>query len=137
MGAGRFLPPESYSPSAAYDLLPFRFMRWGHNEVLLTNDVGEFVFVAANTFGDFVGGSLARRAPAYSELKAKHFLRDSRSLVPFELLATKYRTKKSFAEGFTRLHMFVVTLRCDHSCRYCQVSRVTQDQSRFDMSEVS
>jgi hypothetical protein len=32
------------------------------------------------------------------------------------LLATKYRTKKAFLDGFTSLHIFVVSLRCEHSC---------------------
>ncbi|WP_249146960.1 4Fe-4S cluster-binding domain-containing protein [Bradyrhizobium sp. AUGA SZCCT0042] len=36
--------------------------------------------------------------------------------------------------GGPSLHIFVVTLRCDHSCRYCQISRHMQDASRFDMS---
>jgi uncharacterized protein len=55
--------------------------------------------------------------------------------VPFELLATKYRTRKSFLAGFTSLHIFVVSLRCEHSCHYCQVSRVSSDSERYDMSE--
>jgi sulfatase maturation enzyme AslB (radical SAM superfamily) len=35
------------------------------------------------------------------------------------------------------LHIFVVTLRCNHTCQYCQVSRQVEDESasRFDMSE--
>src|SRR5437763_7872959 len=51
-----------------------------------------------------------------------------------DVLATKYRTKRSFLEGFTKLHIFVTTLRCEHSCVYCQVSRQTLDRKRFDMS---
>lgn len=31
----------------------------------------------------------------------------------------------------------MVTLRCDHSCPYCQVSRVTEDKVRYDMSETT
>ena len=125
-----FDPPST----DAYRLLPFRFMRWTDGDVLLTNDVGEFLFVNAETFAAFVDGCLLGNATAYADLKGKHFLRDSSSTVPIELLATKYRTKKSFLEGFTSLHMFVVTLRCDHSCPYCQVSRVTTDRTRYDMS---
>ena len=30
--------------------------------------------------------------------------------------------------------MFVVTLRCEHSCHYCQVSRQSDDKLQFDMS---
>jgi len=35
----------------------------------------------------------------------------------------------------TPLHIFVVTLRCEHSCPYCQVSRQSTDRSKFDMNE--
>src|SRR5947207_10724443 len=48
---------------------------------------------------------------SYLDLKAKHFLTDRSSTVALELLATKYGTKRSFFQGFTGLHIFVVTLR--------------------------
>jgi His-Xaa-Ser system radical SAM maturase HxsB len=41
----------------------------------------------------------------------------------------------AFLREPTGLHMFVVTLRCEHSCPYCQVSRQSTDRTRFDMSE--
>jgi His-Xaa-Ser system radical SAM maturase HxsB len=33
--------------------------------------------------------------------------------------------------------MFVVTLRCEHSCLYCQVSRQSEDKHKFDMSRTT
>jgi His-Xaa-Ser system radical SAM maturase HxsB len=102
--------------------------------VLLVNDVGEFHFLDRARFDDLVAHRLEESSLEYADLEAKHFLWDGASDLPIELLATKYRTKKSFLDGFTKLHLFVVTLRCDHTCRYCQVSRVTADRSRFDMS---
>jgi uncharacterized protein len=132
----RFQPHESYLPAASngYRLLPFRFLRWTPHEVLVVNDVGEHVFIPAVHFARLTSGTLDRTSPCYADLKARHFLADSPSTVPLELLATKYRTKKSFLSGFTALHLFVVTLRCDHTCAYCQVSRVTEDRTAFDMS---
>src|SRR5205085_480325 len=59
---------------------------------------------------------------------------DETSDVALELLSVKYRTKQSLLKNFTALHIFVVSLRCDHSCPYCQVSRVSQDRAAFDMS---
>src|SRR2546426_9076541 len=127
----QFRPPLL---AGGYQFLPFRFMRWGGGQVLITNDVGEFVFLNDAAFDAFTGQRLNPEDPAYAELKSKHFLRDSPSTVPLELLATKYRTKKSFLDGFTGLHLFVVTLRCDHSCPYCQVSRVSENKVQFDMT---
>ena len=31
--------------------------------------------------------------------------------------------------------MFVISLRCEHSCPYCQVSRQSQDKQKFDMTK--
>ena len=135
MSRVQFQEQESFRPNSdGYKLLPFRFIRWLEDEVLLINEVGEHVFLNPAQFSDLVSHRLRRTHPAYVSLKTKHFLLDSGSTVPLELLAAKYRTKKSFLDGFTSLHMFVVTLRCDHSCPYCQVSRVSTDKKRFDMS---
>ena len=51
-----------------------------------------------------------------------------------DVLATKIRTKYDHLYGGTKLHIFVVTLRCEHSCHYCQVSRQTAAKGEFDMS---
>lgn len=111
-------------------------MRWSPNELLLVNDVGEHLFLQVEEFRRFVERQLGPSDPAYSDLRAKHFLAGVDGIsVPIELLATKYRTKKSFLDGFTKLHLFVVTLRCDHSCHYCQVSRVSTSRSKYDMTE--
>jgi uncharacterized protein len=104
------------------------------DRVFLSNDVGEWTFLPNTEFMRFVGRDLTEDSPTYRTLKSKHFLADSESPVPLQLLATKLRTKYAFLDGFTSLHMFVVSLRCDHSCPYCQVSRVTEDRNRYDMS---
>jgi uncharacterized protein len=131
----RFRPLADFDArEPGYRILPLRFMRWSGDEVFVTNDAGEFLFVGRDAFAAFAEHRLPRTAPEYRALKARHLLADGDSSVAIELLATKVRTKRDFLRGFTRLHLFVVTLRCDHSCPYCQVSRVTQDRTRFDMS---
>ena len=120
---------------STYGLLPFRFLRFDAERTLVVQDAGEFHFLANDDFLSFVRHELRAESDAYLDLKAKHFLFDTPSLAPFELLATKYRTKKAFLDGFTSLHIFVVSLRCEHSCHYCQVSRVSADRVRYDMSE--
>jgi uncharacterized protein len=90
--------------------------------------------VSRESLLQLVQGQLSRDAPVYQNLKAKHFLADTSAETPVRLLAAKLRTKYSFLAGFTQLHIFVVTLRCDHSCHYCQVSRVTGEKSKYDMT---
>lgn len=72
-------------------------------------------------------------SPVYDDLKSRHFVLDGDSSVALDLLAVKYRTKQSLLANLTSLFMFVVSLRCDHSCPYCQVSRQSVDRHAYDM----
>jgi uncharacterized protein len=138
--------PETYpfgGPSPAvggqpsnYRCLPFRFLDIDGKRIVV-NQVGEHEILDRETFDALVKHRLGRETAAYQTLKAKHFLADSDSGTPLLLLATKLRTKYGFLAGFTRLHIFVVTLRCDHSCHYCQVSRVSENKAQYDMSQDS
>jgi len=139
---GNCLEPSHCSPSGdtsgplRYRLLPFTFDRWSTGEYLLVNEVGEFLRCPAEKFSAFTAHALASTETLYADLKAKHFLADRTSSACLNLLAAKYRAKKGFLEEFTKLHIFVPTIRCNGSCPYCQVSRRNQDtSSAFDMTE--
>lgn len=133
--AVQFEQQSAFAPTpGSYRLLPLRFERLDDSRVVATNLVGEFVVLPRTSLDDLVGGRLHPSAPAYRDLKARHFLMDDRSSVAMDLLALKARTKAEPVAEFTGLHMFVVTLRCDHSCAYCQVSRQTTDKHRYDMT---
>lgn len=123
------------APRVVYDLLPFRFHRLNAERELLVNEAGEFLIAPTGTVADLVHNRLVPRTPLYQDLKARHFLTDNESSALLPVLAAKYRTKKHFLQGGPKLHMFVVTLRCDHSCHYCQVSRQTTDQMTYDMTK--
>ncbi|HZQ68115.1 MAG TPA: His-Xaa-Ser system radical SAM maturase HxsB [Terriglobales bacterium] len=130
-----FYPVDAYaSHTPDYQLLPFRFLRLDERNELLVNEAGEFLISPTGTTRALVRRQLAPGSDLYSTLKAKQFLTDSNSSHLLDILASKYRTKHAFMEGFTKLHIFVVTLRCDHSCHYCQVSRQTEDKENYDMS---
>jgi His-Xaa-Ser system radical SAM maturase HxsB len=49
--------------------------------------------------------------------------------------AMKLHTRARRLPDSTGLHMFVLTLRCEHTCKYCQVSRQSVNRAEFDMSE--
>lgn len=129
---------QHISPSEPdYRLLPFRFARLegSSDEVLMVSECGEYLFLSEPDFRDFVGHRLPLHGPLARDLRARHLLCGSDEHPPLELMAAKYRTQKSFLRGGPALHIFVVTLRCDHSCRYCQVSRRAENAYRYDMSE--
>jgi His-Xaa-Ser system radical SAM maturase HxsB len=131
----QFYPIEEFGDSnTGYKLLPFKFIQLNSTQEVLVNEVGEFALVPSGTAQRVIRRQLGRDSDLYSTLKAKQFLFEAGSVPLLDVLATKYRTKHSFLEGFTKLHIVVVTLRCDHSCHYCQVSRQTADKERYDMS---
>ena len=138
MADTKFHPLEFYADTSQkpdYSLLPFRFERRENDQYLLVNEAGEFYLLPTADFHQFVNHHLPANNKNYRKLKAKHFLTDSTSSALLDELASKYRTKKSFLDGFTKLHIFVTTLRCNQSCPYCQVSRQNEDAGAFDMSE--
>ena len=104
---------------------------------LLTNEVGEYLIVSRKELEEYVRKTLSKSSTLYHDLESKHFLFDDDSNIAIELLGLKYRTKAHKISQFTSLHMFVVTLRCDYSCKYCQVSRQTDDKISFDMTQDS
>ena len=98
------------------------------------NEAGEFLFVPSGTAQGLANEQLNTNTELYQDLKAKHFVYDDSSSPLLDVLATKVRTKFDHICGGTKLHIFVVTLRCEHSCEYCQVSRQTATRGEFDMS---
>jgi uncharacterized protein len=130
----RFRDRSAFLPRPDYRLLPFRFTRLDGERYVVTNDVGEHLVVSRAELWAFARRELPVTARLYRELKARHFLFDDESRAALDLLALKYRTRAAPIAALTGLHIFVVTLRCDHSCHYCQVSRVTTDRERFDMT---
>lgn len=134
--ARSFLPITDFAPSrAGYRLLPFRFHRLDKETEILVNECGEFLLAPLGTAERVVRRKLTPVEDIYPSLKAKHFIYDDYSSSLLDVLASKYRTKFDFINGSTKLHIFVVTLRCDHSCHYCQVSRQTVNKGEFDMPQ--
>ncbi|MDC0685722.1 His-Xaa-Ser system radical SAM maturase HxsB [Sorangium atrum] len=130
-----FQPRSAYAPRAGYCLLPLRLGHLDGNTYIVTNDVGEYVRLERDELVAFVERRLAKDTNAYRTLKSRHFLYEDDSSVAFDLLALKYRSRVDRIAEFTGLHIFVVTLRCDHSCQYCQVSRQSEDVTQYDMTE--
>jgi len=120
---------------STYNLLPFNFIKLDFERYVLTNMVGQFIVLSRNELLNFVNKELVTTSDLYYNLKSNHFLIDEDSTVAIDLLALKYRTQQIPNSYFTNLHMFVVSLRCEHSCPYCQVSRQSQDKLAYDMSE--
>jgi uncharacterized protein len=131
----KFSPLVEYESSPGqYELLPFRFEHLDDGDVVMTNIVGELAFVTRDELQATVTKQLSPGSKTYSLLRSRHFIKEPGDQASVELLGLKTRTKYSKLRNFTNLHIFVVSLRCDHSCQYCQVSRQSENKAAFDMT---
>lgn len=130
----KFQELSAYETEEQYQLLPFKFDRLNNHEYILTNLVGEYKIIPNDRLQAIVERKLSLESTEIADLRSKHFIYFPNEKAPLELLALKIRTKLSRLANFTNLHLFVVTLRCDHSCPYCQVSRQSEDRAAFDMT---
>ncbi|MEY2484193.1 MAG: uncharacterized protein QOK24_2721 [Verrucomicrobiota bacterium] len=133
-GLNRSFAELSAFQAGEYHLLPLRFLFLDTDRYIVSNIAGNYEVMKRQELDDLVHHRLPAHSPLYDDLKASHFLTDGDSTVHRDLLAAKYRTRQARLPEFTSLHLFVVTLRCDHSCQYCQVSRVSEDRVAFDMT---
>jgi His-Xaa-Ser system radical SAM maturase HxsB len=119
-----------------YYLMPFNFTRLSNGAELLVNLVGDYLITPNGTIQKLVNKSLTIESnkELYLDLLSNYFISDTSIHPLIDVLATKYRTKKEYIYSFTGLHIFAITLRCDHLCRYCQVSRQSKDATAYDMS---
>ena len=118
-----------------FQILPFEFKVINGNQVLLTSDAGDFHCISLKEFDDLLAYRLEKNSETYQDLKSKFFLADSNISNTIDLLSIKYRSKKSFLKDFTSLHMMVITLRCNHECKYCQVTSEIAESYKYDMLE--
>ena len=100
-------------------LAPFRFKKLGR-DYLVTNEVGDYVFLAPKDFNNYLQGKLNKETSLYKELSQKNFIGGE---IKTERLIEKYKQRNQFLfQPGPSLHIIVVTLRCNHQCLYCQAS---------------
>lgn len=103
-----------------------------NGKYIITNDVGDFYFLDTNSFNFLLSGQ-HNRIPSeiYKDLENLGVIRTQHS---FDRLARKYYLKNSFLGRGTSLHIVVLTLRCDHKCKYCHSSSKGLKAKSFDMN---
>ena len=119
-----------------YYLLPFRFKRINTQE-LLVNELGDFLFVPLGTVDRIVKRQVAKKEDIYKDLVTNFFVSEYPIPELIDNMAIRLRTKKAFLDSFTSLHIFVLTLRCNQNCIYCQASsRECSDVEAYDIKKV-
>lgn len=135
---GGFTVPEAFgSKTPTLQLLPIRFERLGADSFLVGNIVGDMAAMTAAELDRLCALDLAPGDGLYERAFEKLFVASAEQRSQLHLLALRLRSRLSFLRAATPLHLFVVTLRCEHSCPYCQVSRQSKDRIRYDMDEAT
>lgn len=114
-----------------YKLLPFTFTKIANREVM-TNEVGDMLIVPLGTVQNVVEKKLDVNSELYKTLHANFFVSDDVIHPLFDIYVERLAEKKSFLDSHTALHIFVLTLRCNQNCVYCQAS--SQQESSYHVS---
>ena len=125
--------------STAYEVLPFRYTRLPglSGQVLVTSPVGEYLFLSENDFGKLTSHNLETGTELYRDLRTRQIVCDAERGPFLRGLEAQHRTRKHFVNEDPALHIFVLTLRCDHRCHYCQVTPQHASARGYDMDEVT
>jgi len=117
-----------------YYLLPFYFRQLNDKEILV-NEVGDYLVAPSGTAKRIIHKQLRENEEIFHDLLANYFI----SLTPIpeliDIYAVRLRTKKAFLDHFTALHIFVLTLRCNQNCIYCQASSCQENEYQTDMKQ--
>ena len=133
----KFRPPAAFTAAQpGYQLLPLRFRRlpWDARRVFVSSLAGDWLMMERQTFERFVRHELPANDPVLADLEARHLAVTDPNRSTLAPLLSQVRTRKSYLQQGPALHIFVVSLRCHHTCNYCQVSRQQTTETAFDMA---
>ena len=117
-----------------YFLLPFRFNVF-RNQELLINDMGDYLLLPRGSVQRIINRDIQPTEELYKDLIASFFISEKPFSRLIDNMATRLATRKAFLDNFTGLHIFVLTLRCNQNCIYCQASSKEQNINGYTMSE--
>lgn len=131
-----FSPATEYQPASSdLQLLPTRFERLPDDRFIVGNLTGDMTFMDGADLRRLAALDLVPGDGLYETAFENLLVAKKGDTAQLQLLALRLRSRMAFLRAATPLHLFVVTLRCEHSCPYCQVSRRSTDREQYDMSE--
>jgi His-Xaa-Ser system radical SAM maturase HxsB len=109
----------------------FRFKKFDTSRYLLTNDTGNYIFLEDELFEQLKNEPESLENEICQNLVNKCFINQKAN--ENEVLRA-HRKKFAFLAQGPSLHIIVLTLRCNHTCLYCQTSRKSLDDIQYDMT---
>jgi sulfatase maturation enzyme AslB (radical SAM superfamily) len=100
-------------------------------QYLISNELGDHLFLQPAEFKSFVYGEPKPGEGLYDKLKGRNFIAAELDIAA---QAQRWREKRRFLFYGPVLHAFVLTHRCNHGCQYCHSSIVGMDRTDTDMT---
>ena len=97
-----------------YQILPFRFARFNEEEYLLSNDVGEYIFLKNDDFHKLVKGELDPTSDLFYDIESKQIATTDNVEDVVKMLATKLQKSHLIQEKteqntvYSQFHSFTV-----------------------------
>ncbi|MDG9670545.1 His-Xaa-Ser system radical SAM maturase HxsB [Hahella sp. CR1] len=116
-------------------LLPFNFDRLESGDYFLSNMAGFHSFLAPKELHELIDFSNASCPSTSKHLQSSLFIAPEESAdASVAAMASALARKLQLEFQFKPTFMIVPTLRCDHTCRYCQVSRAPKNGLNYDLA---
>lgn len=119
------------------NILPFRFRKLKKWSIFISNDLGKRLILDEKYFRDFVEN---REITDHLKqlLISKYFLLPDWVKINDEIIrrfAYKWLVRNSYLLKGPSLHIIVVTLFCNHACKYCHASSKTKTPEKYHLTE--
>lgn len=116
-------------------LMPFNFDRINDDTVFLSNLAGFHQFLSEENFSLLVGHSLPDDQTLADALESKLFISgNDEQTFTASVLSSGFAKRIMSDLAVNPIFMIVPTLRCDHTCKYCQVSRAAAGAKNYDLN---
>ena len=122
----------------SYIKLPFNFKELQGDRCLVSNLAGQHESLAKSDFDQLINSKYHQiDQNSLHSLEAKHFISPSdQANMRENIITSKFALRVQSSLMKPAVFMVVPTLRCDHDCHYCQVSRVTESKQGYDLEEM-
>jgi len=118
------------------ELLPFNLERLSSEKYFISNSAGFNAEIEKDVLDSLTDNPNNFDDSMRDELVTKLFISKEENFSTSLVALASASAKRIVSEiRFSPIFMIVPTLRCDHSCKYCQVSRAPISASGFDLDE--
>lgn len=107
----------------------FRYKKFDSYQYLLTNDIWKYVFFTSSDFVNFLEWNFDKLENKDQLIEDGFIKSDDYERKMIEGVAKK----NHFVWEWATLHMIIVTLRCNHKCKYCHAAVAPMTATQYDM----